>query len=44
MISLDASVDDIDVNTTPGTVIVDIRVRQSKVVFRLHGFAVTDPL
>ena len=44
MISLDTGVDDIDINAIPGTVIIDIRVIQSKRVLRLHGFTVTDPL
>ena len=43
MVDLYTSVDDVDVNASPSTV-VNVRVRQCKVVFWGYGFAVTDPL
>lgn len=44
MVSLDTSVDDIDINAMPSAVIIVVRVCQSQVVFWFDGFTVTDPL
>ena len=44
MVDLNASVNDIGINAVTGAVVIDIGVSQSKLVFRLDGFTVTDPL
>jgi len=44
MIDLNASIDDIDVNTTSSAIVINVLVRQSEGIFRGHGFTVTDPL
>ena len=44
MINLDTGVDDVDINAISGTLVIDVRVRQGKLVLRFDGFTVTDPL
>jgi len=44
MIDLYTGIDDIDVNATSSAIVVNVRIRQSKGIFRGHGFTVTDPL
>ena len=44
MIGLNASIDDIGINAASSAVVINVRVRQSKGIFRGHGFTVTDSL